>query len=224
MLRRQQRCGGALRKYSCAQARGTRPFGPGCSACADSGTSHVNARSRLRSKLEWCLARIRGCASAPRLLHLHNRPLHMRSGFQSSPPSRRALCHRPLRPIRRHRRMILQYRMIHQGAPQMRHHLQVTRRPRTRRQRTPTLQKTDDRCRRMTGPCRRHTLPRSVHLNARWLSRSARSTAAASWRGVSRPRIFRRFSGMPAGRHLHCRPGSRCALPRFKFGFNRIIY
>ncbi|MET4275877.1 hypothetical protein ABIB68_004174 [Bradyrhizobium sp. F1.2.2] len=150
------------------------PLGQAAQHAITAGRAVFNARSGLRSKVEWRLARTRDCGSA-RCLHLHNRPLHMRSDFRSSLPSRKVLCHRPLRRIRRHHRMALQQQMPHHAAPQVRHRLQVPR-----CQRTPTLQRMGDRCRRTTGPCRRHALLRSVRLNAQWPSKSAMSTAAAS--------------------------------------------
>ncbi|MET4448941.1 hypothetical protein ABIB75_007253 [Bradyrhizobium sp. GM2.2] len=117
------------------------PLGLAAQLATTTDRTVAKARSGLRSKVEWRLARTRACASARRLLHLHNRPLHMRPDFRSSLPSRKVLRHRSLRPICRPRRMAFQQQMSHHGAPQVRHYLQVTR-----RQRTPRPQRTDDRC------------------------------------------------------------------------------
>ncbi|MGY2935026.1 hypothetical protein ACVWZ6_004628 [Bradyrhizobium sp. GM6.1] len=114
------------------------PLGLAAQLATTADRTVVKARSGLRSKVEWRLARTRACASARRLLHLHNRPLHMRPDFRSSLLSRKVLCHRSLRPICRPRRMAFQQQMSHHGAPQVRHYLQVTR-----RQRTPRPQRTD---------------------------------------------------------------------------------
>ena len=97
--------------------------------------------------------------------------------FRAPAGRKRPFTTAPLHHRIRHRRTSLQHQMTHHGDRQMLHHLRGTR---YQSQRSPTLPRTSDRCRRMTGPCRRQALLRSVRPNAQWLSRSGRSTEAGS--------------------------------------------
>lgn len=172
----------------------------------------------MRSRSECLLRGTRPCAFPHPLLR--NRPHHLRLEFQSRRRLRKALwrCLRHPRTrryhrIRRHRRMSLRRETVQPSDRQMLPHPHPLM---TRRWISPALPRTTGHHRRTTDPGRSASL-QAGRPNLRWLLRSGKWIEAGSSWGVSRPQIFRRFSKTPAGRHLRCRPGSRCALLDLKF-------
>lgn len=150
---------------------GTSDFGLSCHAQREAG---VNAPTRVSSKPSGRRGCTRSCGSICHFLPPHNRHLQMRLRFQNSRYSWESLRHHEAN----HHQMSLllhptQHQHEHQGLwhLQMNYHQMFLRRSWT-----------DDHCRRMTAFRHRDAFRRPLRRNAQWLSRSATSIEAGSWR------------------------------------------